>query len=160
MTRSRAVYHNQHVADEIHTSAMEDDSPAHEPSTASATLEGQDARGRFQTGNQLATRKRQDLDSVLRLKAGPWQLAEALMDLCLNQEHAPETRLKAVAYVYDRLAGRPRQSLTVSADDSAGVIAMRQLYAAISGTTYEPPVEADVVDAVYSVEPAPADPLT
>ena len=161
MTRSRAVYHNQHGNDTNPTSTMEADHDTAEPSTAPTILEGMDSRGRFQTGNQLATRKRFDLDAVLRQKVSAWKIAEDLIDLYSNREYAPETRLKALTYVYDRLAGRPRQSLTVSSDDSAGVIAMRQLYAAISGTEYIPPVDgADVVDAVYSLEPAPADPLT
>ena len=143
MTRSRIAFPNRISPDAIPLEVEE----TPDASNRSAIDTDRRPNGTFGPGN-LAGRKRQDLDSVLRLVASPWKLAECLMELALAP--GPD-QLKAISYVYDRLAGRPRQSLTVSADDSAGVIAMRQLYAAISGTEYVPPTE---VDADYQVLPA------
>ena len=153
MTRSRAVYKHHVGRDENPTSVIE---AAAEPDANRAPVAsgdtGRDKAGRYLPGNSIV-RARFDLDAVLRKAVGPWQMATDLLDLCHNREYAPETRLKAIQYTMDRISGRPRQAITVSADDSAGVIAMRQLYAAISGTTYEPPAE---VDATYEVLPAAA----
>ena len=140
MTRSRAVYHNQHAGDSIPTLKVEGST---QPPTGSAISKDRDSSGRFAPGNSVI-RSRYTLDGVLKLKVDAWTMADNLIDLCLNHEHAPETRLKALSYVYDRLSGRPKLSVAVSSDDSAGVIAMRQLYAAISGTEYvPPPIEGD-----------------
>ena len=154
MTRSRAVYGNQHVADEIPTSVISDEP---EFRIRPEGIEGHNARdGRFLPGNRFG-RKPIDLDRTLRAMVDGEQCARLLVSVA---ERPGPDQLKAICYIYDRLAGRPRQSLTVSADDSAGVIAMRQLYAAISGTTYEPPAQVEGEYAVLPVEPAPADPLT
>ena len=147
MTRSRAVYKHHVATDDNPPLKVE---PPTEPPPPASGNGDRDSNGRFLPGTTI-NRPRFDLDAVLKRAVGPWQMATDLLDLCHNREYAPETRLKAIQYTMDRISGRPRQAITVSADDSAGVIAMRQLYAAISGTAYEPPA----TDAEYEVLPAP-----
>ena len=100
--------------------------------------------GKFLPGNSgMWDRRKPNLDAALRDKTDPEKLADRLLEIALKPGSRDQQR--AIEYIYNRLAGAPRQSVSLSVDeDDPGVLAMRALWARFS----EPAIEAESVKEI------------
>ena len=54
--------------------------------------------------------------TVIARSKGKAVLASALTDLATNQNYPPQIRLQAIKEIFDRIDGKPRQSIEMAAD--------------------------------------------
>ncbi len=84
------------------------------------------------------------LTEVLRATVDPQQMADILVSMVVK-----DRRFDALAYLYDRLDGRPLQATADISSDSPASLAMRELAAEMRAARL---ADAGIVEQPYQIE--------
>lgn len=112
------------------------------------------ANGQFvagQSGNPSGRPHKRTLDQALREVSDYDELAALIMQMARSPGRDQQ---RAIEYWANRLAGAPRQMLTLEADaDSPAVMLMRQIWSRLGGVE-DSTTQSPAVDAAYRELPA------